>query len=143
MSNAMCDVTSHVAHTVSASDCDLGCERYQKGKRRKRKRNESSRLCGVFTSRTSEYTHEIKETELEFASSSSSSCLFVFCLSIILFLLLFHLLCFIFYLQCQVIILGSSVSLSLKRALQLPQHLKFTYFYHLSIYFCNYILRCK
>lgn len=83
MSNAMCDVTSHVAHTVSASDCDLGCERYQKGK--DANENETSRLCGVFTSRTSEYTHEIKETELEFASSSSSSCLFVFCLSIILF----------------------------------------------------------
>lgn len=143
MSNAMCDVTSHVAHTVSASDCDLGCERYQKGKRRKRNENETSRLCGVFTSRTSEYTHEIKETELE---SWLLLLLRVFLFSVsrlFFFLLLFHLLCFIFYLQCQVIILGSSVPLSLKRALQLPQHLKFTYFYHLSIYFCNYILRCK
>lgn len=106
-----CDVTSG---TASATDIDLGCERYEKAKQRKRNK---TIMWSIHNSNLN--TLVTKATELKLASFSCVFLLISVCrlfffssLFLLLFRLLFDCWCcfcfFFFYSQCQVIILGCS-----------------------------------
>lgn len=140
-----CDVTSG---TASATDIDLGCERYEKAKQRKRNK---TIMWSIHISNLN--TLVTKATELKLASFSCVFLLISVCRLFFLFVFVFCY-CSASSSTADAAFASSSSTHNVKwlfwdaleRALQLPKHLKFTYFLHLhlsisfSIYFCNYIL---